>query len=352
VPRRGLPRAPRRAGASRAQDASRAARADEKLSFRAEIARAPRVRGRVRRRAPEPPRGAIVSTWMPMLRCIGIRVAAEASSRSNEVAMNPIRSGAIVLLLLGASAAEAEPSPALDRISVSLGGYYADTDIRLSASSERYGIGETSFEPHSGRDTLGRARLDFLIGDHQGLQFDYFGFRRSREQTLQRSFDIGGSQFDVGAHVRGRFNLDLGSAAYRWWFGDGPSVFGLGVGAAYYRVKVGLSADVSAGGVVAGGSERYDADAVAPLLTLGWRYAPSDAWRVYADASGIKKNGGTLAGHAWNAAAGVEWFPFRNAGIGLEYAVTRVHLERDASQYDARLDLRLDGPAAYLRLRF
>lgn len=266
--------------------------------------------------------------------------------------MNPFRSGATLLLVLGTAVAHADPSPALDRIGLSLGGYYANTDIRLSASSDRYGIGKTSIEPPGGRETLGRARLEFLLGDHQGLEFDYFDFRRSRSQTLNRVFDIGDSHFDIGAHLRGRFDLDLGSAAYRWWLGDGPSVFGVGVGAAYYRVKVGLSADVSAGGATVGGSARYDADAIAPLLTFGWRYAPSDAFRFYADASGIKKNGGKLAGHAWNTAAGAEWFPFHNVGLGVEYAVTRIRLQRDSSRYDADLDLRLDGPAAYLRLRF
>lgn len=266
--------------------------------------------------------------------------------------MNPIRTCAVLALALAAGGARAEHSPALDRIGLSLGGYYADTDVRLSASSERYGIGRTSIEPKSEDETLGRARLEFLLGDHQGLEFDYFSFRHSRTQTLQRSFDIGDTSFDVGAQLRSRFDLDFGSAAYRWWFGEGRSVFGLGVGAAYYRVKVGVSAEVSADDAQVRVGERYDADAVAPLLTFGWRYAPSDTWRFYADASGVKKNGGKLSGHAWNAAAGVEWFPFTNLGVGLEYAVTRVRLERDSSRYDADLDLHLRGPAAYARLRF
>ncbi len=267
--------------------------------------------------------------------------------------MRPIRSRTLFLLILcGTGTAHADPSPALDRIGLSLGGYYADTDVRLRASSDLQDLGRASLTLPSGHETLGRARLEFLVGDHQELEFDYFSFRRSRDRTLQQSFDLGDSHFDLGAQVHGRFDLDLGSAAYRWWFGDGPGVFGLGVGAAYYRVKVGLSADVSANDDVIHVAERYDADAVAPLLTLGWRYAPSERWRFYADGSGIRKNGGSLAGHAWNAAAGVEWFPLANAGIGVEYAVTRIHLEREASRYDADLDLHLHGPAAYLRLRF
>lgn len=37
---------------------------------------------------------------------------------------------------------------------------------------------------------------------------------------------------DVGAHIHGDFNYDFGSASYKWWFGHGSDVFGVGLGAA------------------------------------------------------------------------------------------------------------------------
>lgn len=267
--------------------------------------------------------------------------------------MSPVRAGAAFLLLAFATGGvHAEPSSALDRVGFSLGGYRADTRMRLQASGDFDDRARASLQLPGGRETLGRARLEFLVGDTQGLEFDYFSFRRSRDQVLQRAFDVGDTRFHLGARLRGSVDLDFGSAAWRWWFGDGSTVFGLGVGAAYYRLKVGLSADVAANDEAVHVAERYDADAVAPMLALGWRHAPNPNWRFYADATGVRKNGGRLSGHAWNAAAGVEWFPFANAGIGIEYALTRIRLQRDASRYDADLDLRLHGPAAYLRLRF
>ena len=88
------------------------------------------------------------------------------------------------------------------------------------------------------------------------------------------------------------------------------------------------------------------------MLTLGWRHAFNDQWRMYADASGVKKNGGSLDGHIWNAALGVEYFPWQNVGIGAEYGLTRIKLNQSKRNYDASLDMRLDGPSLFLRLRF
>lgn len=246
----------------------------------------------------------------------------------------------------------ADPSPALDRVSVWLGGYYANTDVGLAANSNQYGVGTGRLKLGDGDVTLPRARFDFLIGDSQGLSFDYYRFSRDRTETLNQPFDLGGNNFDIGARVKGKFDLDFGTAAYRWWFGGGNDVFGVGLGAAYYRVEAGISGEISADGQTESGSVNYDDDAVAPLLTLGWRHAFSDNLRVYLDASGVKKNGGNLSGHIVNGALGVEWFPWHNVGIGAEYAVTRIQLDQDKRNYAANLDIKLDGPAAYLRMRF
>jgi hypothetical protein len=267
--------------------------------------------------------------------------------------MRYMKTGALFVVSMSAMAtAHADPSPALDRVGIWLGGYYPDTRATLSASSDRYDIGENKLRIGDGHDTVPRVRLDFLIGDSQGLAFDYFSFNRDRRESLDRAFDFGGNQFDLGADVKGRFELDFGSAAYRWWLGSGNSVFGVGLGAAYYRLKVAVSGNVIANGESASASARYDEDAVAPLLTLGWRYAISDTFRIYADASGIKKNGGNLEGHAYNGAVGLEWFPIENIGIAAEYAATRIKLDHSGDIYDANLDVKLDGPAAYLRMRF
>lgn len=259
-----------------------------------------------------------------------------------------------ILAALGGAAApaHADTSPALDPVSVWLGAYYPDTKVDFSVRDRAANVDSGTLNFDAGHATLPRARVDLLLFGTQGLSFDYYRFKRDRTETLADPLNIDGNVIDPGANIRGKFTLDIGNASYRWWFGGDSDVFGVGVGAAYYRVKAGVSAQVDVNGQGYSAAYGYSDDAVAPLVTLGYRHAFSDALRVYLDASGVKKNNGKLNGHIYNAALGVEWFPWRNIGIGAEYAATRVSLAATHSGIDADLDLKLHGPAAYLRMRF
>ncbi len=260
-------------------------------------------------------------------------------------------------LALVSTASLAQQSPALDRVSIWLGGYDAHTDTTIGASdkSGQYG-GDFNLEDDLGfkdRKGVPRARLDFLIGDSQGFSLDYYSVNRERTKSLARSISYDGNDYSAAATVRGKLNFDFGSASYRWWFGQGNDVFGLGLGGAYYRVNAAISGQASVNGEPAGDASSTSSDgAWAPMLQLGWRHAFNDQWRMYVDASGVKKNGGRLNGHIVNAALGVEWFPWQNVGFGAEYGYTRIKLHQRKQNYNANLDMKLDGPSLFVRFRF
>lgn len=262
----------------------------------------------------------------------------------------------LIPLALASSAALADTSPALDRFDLSVGGFYANTSTTIGARSSTIpASGSVNLEHDLGfdnRKTVPRVRLDFLIGDHQGFSFDYYSINRSRTKTLSDSLSYGGNDYSASASVRGKLDFDFGSAAYRWWFGSGSDVFGLGIGAAYYRVHAGISGEATFDGQTAQASTTYSETAGAPLLQIGWRHAFNENWRMYFDASGVKKNGGNLNGHIYNAALGVEWYPWKNLGFGVEYGYTRIKLNDDHSDYAENLDMKLHGPSAFVRLRF
>ena len=251
----------------------------------------------------------------------------------------------------------ADQSPALDRVSIWLGAYYPNVDTNLGANYQNGLLKgnvnlerELRFQDHK---IVPRARLDFLIGDSQGFSFDYTNFNRTQSKTLGTDVSFGGHNYDATATVRAKLNFDMGSAAYRWWFGHSSDVFGVGLGAAYYRVNAGVSGQVSVNGINVGqASTTREDSAWAPMLQLGWRHAFNDSWRMYADASGVKKNGGNLNGHIYNAALGLEWFPWHNVGVGAEYDYTKISLNQDRHTYDDDLRMRLNGPSVFLRLRF
>lgn len=264
---------------------------------------------------------------------------------------------AFALVAVAASpVAHAGRSPALDRVSVWLGGYYAanDTSLDVRGAGAYAGVeGNLDFEDDLGLREHGmdpRLRLDFLLGDSQGFSFDYYRIHRSRDASYDEPIPALGT--DAGASIHAAFDHEFGSASYKWWFGHGDDVFGVGLGAAYYSVDFRANGNGHAGNERASEIDSYSESAWAPMLTLGWHHAFNEDWRLYADVSGVKKNGGPLSGHVWNAALGVEWFPWRHLGFALEYATSRLHLEKRYDEGTAKLDLNSDGPALYLRARF
>lgn len=268
----------------------------------------------------------------------------------------------LACLLAGATAAAAERtdrghSPALDRVSVWAGAFLASSDTTVSATGRAEGYsasGRFNLERDLGLDgssPVAHARVEWLLGRSHGFSVDVFGFERSNRVSLARDIEYDGQLYQASASVAAGLDYRFSSAAYRWWFGEADTVWGLGLGAAHYRVQTWLEAEAR----LDDDSVRARADsedaAWAPLLAVGWRHAVSPRLRLYADSSGVAKKGGPLQGHIVHTAAGLEWFPTRRVGIAAEYGATHIRLDRRRDAFDARLDLKLRGPSVFLRLR-
>ncbi len=260
-----------------------------------------------------------------------------------------------MIAALGSNHAQAQggqQSQVLDRFSLWLGGYHSNNNVRLSAEDFSGTLSTGDLDLSRFESTLPRVRAEFLFGDYQGLAFDYYGFENRRQFLLDRSFSYAGQDFAANAQARSKLALDVGNVAYRRWFGDDTTVYGVGLGVGYYQIDIAAQAQATVDGRTVDGEARYKDDAFAPVLQLGWRHAFSDRWRSYLDVSGIRKWKGPLQGHIVNASLGVEWFPWQNVGVGAEYSANRIKLNADRDRYSADADITLRGPSAYLRLRF
>lgn len=259
------------------------------------------------------------------------------------------RLAAVTTLGFSSAPVLADPSPALDRLNFSVGGYYVDPTFNLSGNT-RYGS-VNSGDIDRNRTTLPRVRAELLLWDSQGLSFDYFAYRKTYSGTFDRTIPVGNNS-SLSGNAEANIEVDLAKFACKWWFGSGNDVFGVGVGAGYYRAHLDANASASLNGTSGSLSESYTEKAFAPLLELGWKHAFSKNLRMYAEASGVKKNWGNLTGHLYNAALGMEWYPLENIGVGADYGITRIKLNRASDNTDANLDIRLKGPSAYLKVRF
>ncbi len=254
-------------------------------------------------------------------------------------------------LLLAAAPALADPSPALDRFSFSVGAFNADPKFNASIGTP-YGALQTG-DIKPGRVTMPRVTADVLLGDSQGISFDYYQYKRDYTGSVANTTSFGNfGTLNTFGNASVNTKLDFAKLSYKWWIGSGNTVLGLGAGAAYYRATLGTSALASVNGQVGTLSNSASDNAIAPLLEIGVRHAITPDLRLFADASGVWKNGGSFHGNIYNASAGVEWFPVKNVGLVLSYGVTNIDLTRDAGAADARLKVRLQGPSAFLKARF
>jgi hypothetical protein len=261
-----------------------------------------------------------------------------------------LKQSVFATLCIASTGALADPSPALDRFNLSIGGFYVDPTFRLGVNTP-YGRADTG-DLDRNHTTLGRVKAEMLLGDHQGLAFDYYRYSNDFNAGIARTATVDGQTVTGDASASANLKVDLAQLAYKWWLGSGSSVFGIGVGAAYYKGDLDYIASGSLNGISGSAAGSSEGHAVAPLLELGWRMAVSDTVRLYAEASGIKKNGGNLNGHIYSGALGVEWYPFKNVGIGADYGISKINLHRDVASNDADLDIKLVGPSAYLKVRF
>lgn len=263
-------------------------------------------------------------------------------------ARTAIYTATLLALSTATTLAWAEPSPALDRASLSLGAFYAEPRVDFEGDTD-YGRIETGTYK-ADRVTLPRAKAQVLLGDKHGLDFDYYRYDKKYQPSLSGTTNQNGIPLTGNGSLDAKLKLDLANVAYKWWIGEGSDVFGVGLGAAYYRARVDGTASGVLNGVRGNASYSESESAYAPLLELGWRHSFADNLRMYVDANGIKKNGGNLTGHIYGGAVGVEWYVTPAIGIVAEYSATKIKLNRESRDQD--LNVRLNGPAAYVKFRF
>lgn len=263
-------------------------------------------------------------------------------------ARHAIYAATLIALSTATAIAWADPAPALDRASVSLGAFYADPRINFDGDTNYGHIDSGTYK--GDRVTLPRVKAQVLLGDTQGIDFDYYNYSKSYNPSLSGTTNRDGVPLTGNGTLDAKLKLDLANVAYKWWLGSGADVFGIGVGAAYYHARINGTASGTLNGVPGNAVYSESESAYAPLLELGWRHAFSPSVRMFADASGIKKNGGSVQGHIYGGAIGVEWYPTPMIGIVAEYSATKISLNRERDNTD--LNVRLNGPAAYVKFRF
>ena len=254
---------------------------------------------------------------------------------------------ALALVLLPGAAAAVEP---LDTVSFSVGSYVSRFDTRIRADGQILDGTTVDLSRDLGLDPddlLAFARLTWRPFDRHEFGLSYFNNDVSIEHRLERDIVFEDELYRAGATVRASYDLDSIEAYYTWWgFSSETWALGPRLGVTVYRLDVGLELELDVNGNPVGGGgigDSFNGDLPAPTLGASWRWTPAEDWRISADAGWLNTTINRIDGTVGYGRLGVEWHPWSNAGLMLDYNYTRIRASTERDHFTGHLNMRNSG---------
>lgn len=261
-----------------------------------------------------------------------------------------------LLAALPGAAAAVEP---LDTVNFSVGSYISRFDTQVRADGEFSQGSRIDLKHDLGldpEDLLAFGRLSWRPFDRHEFGLSYFGNNIAIEHRLERDISFEGEVYAAGATVRAGYDLDSYEAYYVWWaFSEENWALGPRLGVSVYRLELALDLELDVNGnpIGGGGIEgAFRGDLPAPTLGGGWRWTPHEDWRVSADLGWLDTTINRIEGTVAYGRVGVEWHPWRNAGVMLDYNYSDIRARTEREHFTGRLNLRNSGLRLGLVFRY
>ena len=248
-------------------------------------------------------------------------------------------------------AAEAIPRHTLlnDKLRVSLGGFYADTNtsVRLDANT---GLGaEINFEDALGLDDrklVGEFNLYWRFGERWRLGVDYFSINRSGNRTLTQDITWNGQTFSASTNVNSQSKIsDLRTTVGYSVFRRSDKELGFGAGLHWTGLKFSLDAS----GV---GAQSSSVTAPLPVVYMYSNVALTDTWAMSTRLDWLSLNYDKYSGNIRAVGFDFIYQPYTHVafGVGWHAMILGLKVENPDSRMQARLGLQ--GPAANVSYSF
>lgn len=193
-------------------------------------------------------------------------------------------------------------------------------------------------------------------GDRFRLRFDYFRYHDKADVTVDEEFEFDGEIYPVGARIDSKLYIDLYviNLSYDLYLSKKAS-FGIGIGAHIADLDLKISGEGNVGGVGDADGDG-ESDILAPLPNL---YAAGNY--AFRDDLIFRYNGGWMSmsydeydGDLIFARATLEYWPFKNMGIGAGYSYLSADIKynKKNSSKKEKYDVDMPGPVAYLTVGF
>ncbi|HEY0334429.1 MAG TPA: hypothetical protein VGC74_12085, partial [Stenotrophomonas sp.] len=168
----------------------------------------------------------------------------------------------------------------------------------------------------------------------------YYQDSADADRNTRRDFEFNGAYYAIDTRIRANFDLDAYELNYVYWAWQRENwTLGPRVGLLWYKLQLGLSVDVDANGNNTGvdADNEVDADLPAPTIGGAWRWSPLDQWRFGVEVGYFTMDFDDIDADVTFGRAGVEWFPWDNWGISLDYTVRRINADVEKSSLDGNL---------------
>jgi hypothetical protein len=279
--------------------------------------------------------------------------------RGND-SMNIARAGLVLLSCLCASGLWADDGTSnrvLDKRFILYGGaqfYNAEGTLR---SVERFQpdrgveLSDLGLEDNTTSPVIGAT---LRIGQRWRLRLDYFRYSDDARRRVLTAFPFDGRFVPAGALVDSDLTMDVYAANLAYDFIQSERArFGLGLGvhAADLDMSVGIRARVPGSRLAFGGGDEALLAPV-PNLYANGAYAFTDNLLLRYGAAWMDLTYDDYDGELLSAQAFLEYWPFRNAGIGAGYRHVSIDVRHSSGTKREEYDLTLPGPMVYLTLGF
>jgi hypothetical protein len=248
-------------------------------------------------------------------------------------------------------AAEATPRHTLlnDKLRITLGGFYADTNtsVRLDANTA---LGaDVNFEDLLGLDNrklVGEANMYWRFGERWRLGVDYFSINRSGNRTLTQDVTWNGQTFTANTNVNSQSKIsDLRTTVGYSVFKRSDKELGFGAGLHW----TGLMFSMEASSV---GAESRNVTAPLPVLFMYSNVALTDTWAMSTRLDWLSLNYDKYSGSVRAVGFDFIYQPYAHVafGMGWHAMILGLTVENPDSRMQARLGLQ--GPAANMSYSF
>jgi hypothetical protein len=241
--------------------------------------------------------------------------------------------------------AEATPRHTLlnDKLRVSLGGFYADTNTSVRVDANTALGADVNFEDLLGlsnRKLVGEANMYWRFGERWRLGVDYFSINRSGNRTLTQDVTWNGQTYTVGTNVSSQSRIsDLRTTVGYSVFKRSDKELGFGAGLHWTGMKFSLDAS----GV---GAESKSVTAPLPVVYMYSNVALTDTWAMSTRLDWLSLNYDKYSGSVRAVGFDFIYQPYAHVafGVGWHAMILGLKVENTDSQMQVRLGLQ--GPAA------